>query len=179
MVSDNCKILKVFKSHVFEFNSSVLTTPTHVSNICLLYLSNNRYWIMILVIQRKLRIVIIILCISVLIYGNENSNFFFQNLLNHVYERHFEYSLPVSIIFARNSEMKEKLNVKQRERLKVLLLSYSRSGSSLLGELLSLHPSTSYYFEPFWKYDRPERFVKWATEAIPQIIAEGVRDGLD
>ena len=33
--------------------------------------------------------------------------------------------------------------------------------------------------EPFWKYDRPERFVKWATEAIPQIIAEGVRDGLD
>ena len=32
--------------------------------------------------------------------------------------------------------------------------------------------------EPFWKYDRPERFVKWATEAIPQIIAEGVRDGL-
>ena len=33
--------------------------------------------------------------------------------------------------------------------------------------------------EPFWKYDRPERFVKWATEAIPQIIAEGVRNGLD
>jgi len=30
--------------------------------------------------------------------------------------------------------------------------------------------------EPFWKYDRPERFVKWATEAIPQIIAEGVSD---
>ena len=32
--------------------------------------------------------------------------------------------------------------------------------------------------EPFWKYDRPERFVKWATEAIPQIISEGVRIGL-
>ena len=29
----------------------------------------------------------------------------------------------------------------------------SRSGSSLLGELLSLHPSSSYIFEPYKKYD--------------------------
>ena len=36
-------------------------------------------------------------------------------------------------------------------RLKVLLISRGRSGSSLLGELLSLHPSSSYYFEPLAK----------------------------
>ena len=30
---------------------------------------------------------------------------------------------------------------------------YYRSGSSLLGNLLSLHPSTSYYFEPFYQYE--------------------------
>ena len=29
---------------------------------------------------------------------------------------------------------------------------YFRSGSSLLGNLLSLHPSTSFYFEPFKKF---------------------------
>ena len=28
-----------------------------------------------------------------------------------------------------------------------------RSGSSLLGDLLSLHPSTSYYYEPFWQHE--------------------------
>ena len=28
-----------------------------------------------------------------------------------------------------------------------------RSGSSLLGNLLSLHPSTSFYFEPFKKFE--------------------------
>ena len=102
---------------------------------------------------------------------------FFQNLLNHVYERHFEYSLPVSIIFARNSEMKEKLNVKQRERLKVLLLSYSRSGSSLLGELLSLHPSTSYYFEPFWKYDLPCS-QRHNSSSVVQFLEDILRKGL-
>jgi len=37
-------------------------------------------------------------------------------------------------------------------RIKVLILSYSRSGSSLLAEVLSAHPSTSYYFEPLWQH---------------------------
>ena len=31
-------------------------------------------------------------------------------------------------------------------------MSYFRSGSSLLGDLLSLHPSSSYYFEPFFQH---------------------------
>ena len=85
--------------------------------------------------------------------------------------------LPVSIIFARNSGMKEQLNVKQNERLKVLLLSYSRSGSSLLGELLSLHPSTSYYFEPFWKYDLPCS-QRHNSSSIVQFLEEILRKGL-
>ena len=29
----------------------------------------------------------------------------------------------------------------------------SRSGSSLLGELLSLSPSASYYYEPLWQHN--------------------------
>jgi len=37
-------------------------------------------------------------------------------------------------------------------RIKILVLSYSRSGSSLLGELLSLDPSSSYYFEPLYQH---------------------------
>ena len=58
----------------------------------------------------------------------------------------------------------------QKSRTKVLLLSYTRyerlwrlhhniklllfrSGSSLLGELLSLHSSSSYIFEPYKKFD--------------------------
>lgn len=38
-------------------------------------------------------------------------------------------------------------------RTKVLLLSYSRSGSSLVGEMISAHPSSSYYFEPLWQHN--------------------------
>ena len=57
--------------------------------------------------------------------------------------------------------------------MKVILVIFE----TLKNLLLSLVGLSS--AEPFWKYDRPERFVKWATEAIPQIIAEGVRDGLD
>ena len=32
-------------------------------------------------------------------------------------------------------------------------MSLSRSGSSLLGELLSLSPSASYYYEPLWQHN--------------------------
>ena len=36
----------------------------------------------------------------------------------------------------------------------LFLLKYLfRSGSSLLGKLLSLHPSTSYFFEPFYQHE--------------------------
>ena len=40
-----------------------------------------------------------------------------------------------------------------RRRGKVILLSYSRSGSSLLGELLALPASSSYYYEPLWQHN--------------------------
>ena len=39
------------------------------------------------------------------------------------------------------------------KQIQILLLSYSRSGSSLLGTLLSLHPSTAYFYEPFKKIE--------------------------
>ena len=55
----------------------------------------------------------------------------------------------------------------------LLFLVIFETSKNLLLSLVGLSSA-----EPFWKYDRPERFVKWATEAIPQIIAEGVRDGL-
>ena len=41
----------------------------------------------------------------------------------------------------------------RRRRVSVVLLSYSRSGSSLLGELLALPPLASYYFEPLWQHN--------------------------
>ena len=46
----------------------------------------------------------------------------------------------------------------RRTRLKVVLLSYSRSGSSLLGELLALPTSSSYYFEPLWQHNLSCRY---------------------
>jgi len=49
------------------------------------------------------------------------------------------------------NEAENPLNQKNIRRLKVLVLSYARSGSSLLGEMISAHLSTSYYFEPLWQ----------------------------
>ena len=46
----------------------------------------------------------------------------------------------------------------RRTRVKVVLLSYSRSGSSLLGELLALPTSSSYYFEPLWQHNLSCRY---------------------
>ena len=50
------------------------------------------------------------------------------------------------------SQYKIRLPATSTSRVKVLVLSYSRSGSSLLGDLLSLSPSSSYYFEPLWQH---------------------------
>jgi len=43
------------------------------------------------------------------------------------------------------------LRTSLRERTQILLISYSRSGSSLLGQLLVASPDSSYYFEPFYR----------------------------
>ena len=40
---------------------------------------------------------------------------------------------------------------KTQDRVKILLLAYGRTGSSLAGELLSLDDNTAYFFEPFYK----------------------------
>ena len=49
-----------------------------------------------------------------------------------------------------------------------------RSGSSLLEDLLSLHPSTSFYFEPFKKFkifkDCPHRFNNTGVDIIEDIL---------
>ena len=37
-------------------------------------------------------------------------------------------------------------------RVKILLVAYGRTGSSLTGELLSLEETTAYFFEPFYKW---------------------------
>ena len=39
-----------------------------------------------------------------------------------------------------------------KTRVKVLLVAYGRTGSSLAGELLSLDKTTAYFFEPFYKW---------------------------
>ena len=39
-----------------------------------------------------------------------------------------------------------------KTRVKVLLVAYGRTGSSLAGELLSLDETTAYFFEPFYKW---------------------------
>ena len=41
---------------------------------------------------------------------------------------------------------------KTQGRVKILLVAYGRTGSSLAGELLSLDESTAYFFEPFYKW---------------------------
>lgn len=49
-----------------------------------------------------------------------------------------------------------------------------RSGSSLLGSLLSLHPSTSFYFEPFKEFkifdDCHHRFNNTGVDFIEDIL---------
>ena len=40
---------------------------------------------------------------------------------------------------------------KTQDRVKILLVAYGRTGSSLAGELLSLDDNTAYFFEPFYK----------------------------
>ena len=37
------------------------------------------------------------------------------------------------------------------EKVKVLLLAYGRTGSSLTGELISANTASAYFFEPFWQ----------------------------
>ena len=41
---------------------------------------------------------------------------------------------------------------KTRDRVKILLVAYGRTGSSLAGELLSVDETTAYFFEPFYKW---------------------------
>ena len=49
------------------------------------------------------------------------------------------------------------LNVnKTRGPVKILLVAYGRTGSSLAGELLSADETTAYFFEPFYKWVCPE-----------------------
>ena len=58
----------------------------------------------------------------------------------------------------------------RRRRVRVVLLSYSRSGSSLLGELLALSPSASYYFEPLWQHNISCRYQNILfTFSLPNI----------
>ena len=38
----------------------------------------------------------------------------------------------------------------ETSQVKVLLLAYGRTGSSLTGDLISANTSSSYFFEPFW-----------------------------
>ena len=41
----------------------------------------------------------------------------------------------------------------ETSQVKVLLLAYGRTGSSLTGDLLSADTSSAYFFEPFWYVD--------------------------
>ena len=38
----------------------------------------------------------------------------------------------------------------ETSQVKVLLLAYGRTGSSLTGELISANTASAYFFEPFW-----------------------------
>ena len=53
--------------------------------------------------------------------------------------------------------------------MKVVLLSYSRSGSSLLGELLALPASSSYYYEPLWQHNLSCRDQLNNTNIAPRL----------
>ena len=59
----------------------------------------------------------------------------------------------------------------------MLVLSYSRSGSSLLGHLLSVSAS-SYYFEPLWQHqlDCPTRRNNSEKVSLMEEVIGGVFD---
>lgn len=42
---------------------------------------------------------------------------------------------------------------------RILLLAYPRSGSSLLGEILSVLPNSTYFFEPLHSFRDKEPFI--------------------
>ena len=76
------------------------------------------------------------------------------------------------------SQYKIKLPATSTNRVKVLVLSYSRSGSSLLGDLLSLSPSSSYYFEPLrrLKLKCRERLNNTEIQPLLETIIGGLLD---
>ena len=60
-----------------------------------------------------------------------------------------EEDMPNQIAKEKNYETESKASSK-RSQVKVLLLAYGRTGSSLTGDLISADTTSAYFFEPFW-----------------------------
>ena len=73
----------------------------------------------------------------------------------------------------KNNVMKSQSS-SERSQVKVLLLAYGRTGSSLTGDLISADTTSAYFFEPFWWVwfflSNSGRFYKISWDTLQEYI---------